>query len=61
MCYAAIDREIEKFAAKWFLDIEDVKYEAYNFRDGELANENKLEEMEHLWKQDLKRNHRSLI
>ncbi len=44
MRYTAIDKELEKFAAKWFIDVEDVKYEAYNFRDGELANENKLKE-----------------
>jgi type I restriction enzyme R subunit len=44
MRYKAIDKEIEKFATKWFIDFEDVKYEAYNFKDGELANENKLKE-----------------
>lgn len=44
MRYAAIDKEIRKFATKWFIDFEDVKYEAYNFKDGELANENKLKE-----------------
>ena len=44
MRYTAIDKELEKFAIKWFIDFEDVKYEAYNFRDGELANENKLKE-----------------
>lgn len=44
MRYAAIDADIEKFADKWFIDFEDVKYEAYNFKDGELANENKLRE-----------------
>ena len=42
MRYAAIDKEIEKFSSKWFVPFEDVKYEAYNFKDGELANENKL-------------------
>ena len=42
MRYAAIDKEIQKFARKWFVPFEDVKYEAFNFRDGELANENKL-------------------
>ena len=42
MRYAAIDKEIQKFAHKWFVPFEDVKYEAFNFRDGELANENKL-------------------
>lgn len=45
MRYAAIDKEIEKFAIKWFVPFEDVKYEAYNFKDGELANENKLKEL----------------
>lgn len=42
MRYAAIDKEIENFSSKWFVPFDDVKYEAYNFRDGELANENKL-------------------
>ena len=42
MRYAAIDKEIEKFSSKWFVPYDDVKYEAYNFKDGELANENKL-------------------
>ena len=42
MRYAAIDKEIEKFSLKWFIPFDDVKYEAYNFNDGELANENKL-------------------
>lgn len=45
MRYAAIDKEIAKFAAKWYIPFEDVKYEAYNFKDGELANENKLKEL----------------
>ena len=31
--------------AKWYIPFEDVKYEAYNFKDGELANENKLKEL----------------
>ena len=44
MRYAAIDREIRKFAEKWYLDFEDAKYEVYHFRDGELANENKLKD-----------------
>lgn len=44
MRYSAIDAEIKKFAEKWYIDFEDVKYEAYNFKDGELANENKLKE-----------------
>ena len=42
MRYAAIDKEIRAFAEKWFIDFDNVKYEAYNFKDGEIANENKL-------------------
>ena len=45
MRYAAIDREIEKFAEKWFVPFEAVKYEVFNFKEGELANENKLKEL----------------
>lgn len=44
MRYSAIDKEIELFSKKWFIDFDDVKYEVFNFRDGELANENKLKE-----------------
>lgn len=44
MRYAAIDKEIQKFARKWYLNVDDVKYEAYNYRDGELSNENKLKD-----------------
>ena len=44
MRYAVIDAEIRKYAEKWHLDFADVKYEAYHFRDGELANENKLKD-----------------
>ncbi|WP_026835282.1 type I restriction endonuclease subunit R [Eubacterium xylanophilum] len=44
MRYTAIDKEIKRFADKWFVDFEDVKYEAYNFKDGEMANKNKLKE-----------------
>lgn len=44
MRYAAIDKEVEKFAKKWYFDVDDVKYEAYNYRDGELANANKLKD-----------------
>lgn len=40
----AIDREVEAYAKKWFLDPEEVKYEVLNFRDGELANETNLKE-----------------
>jgi len=39
-----IDKEIQKFAKKWYSDVEDVKYEVYNYRDGELANANKLKD-----------------
>lgn len=45
MRYQAIDKEIEKFASKWYVPFDDVKYEAFNFKDGELANENKLKEL----------------
>ena len=44
MRYAAADMEIKKFADKWFVDFEDVRYEAYHFRNGEIANESKLKE-----------------
>lgn len=44
MRYAVIDSEIRKYAEKWYLDFEDVKYEVFQFRDGELANENKLKD-----------------
>lgn len=44
MRYDAIDKEIQLFAKKWFLDPEDVRYEAMNYKDGVLANENKLKD-----------------
>lgn len=44
MRYSAIDAEIKNYANKWFVNSEDVKYEVYNFKDGELANANKLKE-----------------
>ena len=44
MRYAVIDTEIRKYAEKWYLDFEEVKYEVFHFRDGELANENKLKD-----------------
>lgn len=40
----AINKEVAKFASKWYLDPEDVKYEAYKYRDGVIANENNLKE-----------------
>ena len=42
--FKMIETEIKRFSEKWFIPYEDVKYEAFNFRDGELANENKLKE-----------------
>ena len=45
MRYSAIDKEIEKFSKKWYVPFEAVKYEAYNYKAGELANENKLKEL----------------
>ncbi len=44
MRYAAIDKEIRSFAKKWYLNVDDVNYEVYNYRDGALANENKLKD-----------------
>ena len=42
--YSTVDKEIQLFADKWFLDFEDVKYEAYNYKDGVMANQSKLKE-----------------
>ena len=39
MKYKIIDDAIREFAQKWYLEDEDVKFEAYNYRDGILANE----------------------
>ena len=44
MRYEAIDEEVKKFAEKWYLSFEDVKYEALNFKHGELTNASKLKE-----------------
>ena len=44
MKYKIIDDAIREFAQKWYLEDEDVKFEAYNYRDGMLANENVLKE-----------------
>lgn len=44
MRYEAIDKEVKKFAEKWYLSFEDVKYEALNFKHGELTNASKLKE-----------------
>ena len=44
MRYEAANKEIKKYADKWFLEEEAVRYEVYNYKDGKLANENKLKE-----------------
>lgn len=36
----AIDKEVKKFSEKWFIPFEDVKYEVYHYKDGQMANEN---------------------
>ncbi len=41
---SVIDAEVRKYAEKWYLDFEDVRYEAYHYRDGRLANENQLKD-----------------
>ncbi len=38
----AVDKEIRKFAEKWYIPFEDVKYEAYNYKDGAISNANQL-------------------
>ncbi len=40
----AVETEIKKYSEKWFLNAEDVKYEALNFKDGKLPNESKLKD-----------------
>ncbi|MCM1123935.1 MAG: HsdR family type I site-specific deoxyribonuclease [Eubacterium sp.] len=44
MRYSVIDQKIKSYAEKWHLGFEDVKYEVFNFRDGKIANENKLKD-----------------
>ncbi len=44
MRYAVIDEEIKRYAEKWYSEFDDVKYEVFHYRDGELANENKLKD-----------------
>ena len=44
MRYDAIDTEIKTFAKLWNLNEDDVRYEVYNYRDGEMANENTFKE-----------------
>ena len=40
----AVDKEIKRYADKWYIPFEDVKYEAYHYKDGEMANENMVKE-----------------
>lgn len=42
--YEVIDEEVRKYAKRWYLDEEDVRYEVYHFKDGELANETRLKD-----------------
>ncbi len=44
MRYAIVDEAISSYASKWFVSVDDVRYEVYNFKEGSLANENKLKE-----------------
>lgn len=44
MRYDAIDKEIKEFTKKWYLNEEDVKYEAYHYKDGMIANATVLKE-----------------
>ena len=39
-----MDKEVTRFALKWHLPAEMVRYEAYNYRIGQLANENSLKD-----------------
>ena len=40
----AVETEILRFSDKWFIDAASVRYEAYNYKFGELANKNKFKE-----------------
>ena len=44
MRYKAIDDQIQKFSEKWFIPFEVVRYEVYNYKNGVIANANKLKE-----------------
>ena len=44
MRYSAIDKGIKEFSDKWFIPFEDVKYEVFHFKNGELSNENNFKE-----------------
>ena len=37
--YEAIDKEIVKFAERWYIAPEEVKYEVFHFKEGKLENE----------------------
>ena len=40
----AINKEIHRFADKWYIPFETVEFEAYHFRNGVLSNETNLKE-----------------
>ena len=44
MRYEAVDSAIEEFAEKWYMDNEDVRFEAYNYHDGVMASESLFKE-----------------
>jgi type I restriction enzyme R subunit len=44
MRYSAVDKAVQEFADKWFIPYDDVKYEAYNYKNGELSNENNFKD-----------------
>lgn len=37
--HEAIDKEISKFSERWYIDPEEVTYEVFHFKDGNLENE----------------------
>lgn len=37
--HEAIDTEISKFSERWYIDPEEVTYEVFHFKDGNLENE----------------------
>ena len=39
-----IEKEVNEFSNKWFINPDDVSYEVYNYRDGVIANENNFKE-----------------
>ena len=39
-----VEKEVKAFSEKWFVPEEDIKYEVYNFRYGQMASENKLKD-----------------